>query len=136
MRQGQDIRGVLFMRRAGRLGLARDGVIGVAGGLAYLIAFPAFAAAGPVVSERVVAKGGAVSGVGAKGSKKAACMKHIGRGWAPTEHFARLKAWEVVAQATGNWPIQGDEFRATHYQCRADRGGRFCRVSINVCRSG
>lgn len=71
-----------------------------------------------------------------KGAAGAGCRKRTGQGWAPSEHFARLKAWEVVAQATGNWPIQSDEFRSTRYQCRADRGGRLCSVAIEVCRPG
>lgn len=64
------------------------------------------------------------------------CKKRSAQGWAPTEHFARLKAWEQVAQASDNWPIQTDEFRSARYQCRSDRGGRLCRIAVDVCRRG
>ncbi len=64
------------------------------------------------------------------------CTKRTGRGFAPTEHFARLKAWEMVAQASGTWPFQSDEFRSTNYRCRAERNGRLCLMAIEVCRRG
>ena len=62
------------------------------------------------------------------------CAKRTGIGWAPTEHLARLKAWEIVAQATGNWPIQSDRFQRTRYTCRPDHRGIHCVVAIDVCR--
>jgi hypothetical protein len=67
-------------------------------------------------------------------TEAASCVVHRGHGWAPTEHHARLKAWEAVAQRTGNWPFQRDALSRGSYRCRQDRGGILCRVGVRVCR--
>jgi hypothetical protein len=67
---------------------------------------------------------------------KAACKTHRGKGWAFTENMARFQAWEIVAQTTGNWPLQTDTFRNERYRCRPDGSGYTCYSWIDVCKSG
>lgn len=124
------------MGTADRWWVVPNGVRRRAGGLALAMAVLALLAAGPISDAHAATRNGVAYVGGSKATKRPVCSRHIGHGWAPTEHFARLKAWEVVAQATGNWPIQSDEFRGVHYQCRGDRGGRSCRISIRVCQPG
>ena len=62
------------------------------------------------------------------------CRRSTGRGVAPTERLARLQAWERVAQATGNWPVQTDTFDQERYRCGKQASGWRCQASIVVCR--
>ena len=62
------------------------------------------------------------------------CRRTTGRGAAPTERLARLQAWERVAQATGNWPVQTDTFDRERYRCGKTDAGWRCQASIVVCR--
>lgn len=64
----------------------------------------------------------------------AKCVTKHGKGWAFTEDMARFQAWEIVAQLSGNWPIQTDTFRNEHYKCKPDGSGYTCLSSIDVCR--
>jgi hypothetical protein len=64
-----------------------------------------------------------------------ACYNKKGRGFAPTRDMAKFQAWEIVAQITGNWPIQTDTFRNETYRCKQDSSGWVCISSINVCKS-
>lgn len=63
------------------------------------------------------------------------CVTRSAQALAPTEHHARLAAWEKVAQATGNWPIQSDVFRSSRYRCGPAKGGIRCLGQFVVCRS-
>jgi hypothetical protein len=63
------------------------------------------------------------------------CRRHTARAAAPSEHFARLKAWELIAQGTGNWPFQRDRLDGMRAQCRPAGTGWQCRVSLRVCRA-
>ena len=51
-------------------------------------------------------------------AEAARCVTKRGKGWAWTEGTARFQAWEIVAQLSGNWPIQTDTFRNERYKCR------------------
>lgn len=113
---------------AGRCGLW----LGAAVAISVAVTGPAWA--GPAAgASRTLAKAEAAAVVPIAASRTG-CTKRTGRGFAPTDHFARLKAWETVAQASGNWPFQSDEFRSTSYRCRPERNGRLCLVAIEVCR--
>ena len=72
--------------------------------------------------------------VKSKAGPGGACTVRRSRSWAPTETTARLQAWEVVAQATGNWPFVTDTFRNERYDCAPERGGWRCQVRIDVCK--
>lgn len=63
------------------------------------------------------------------------CVRRKSRGWGPSEHLARLKAWEIIVQGTGNWPIAKDSLRNEAYRCRVETGGWACQASIQVCKS-
>lgn len=67
-------------------------------------------------------------------AKSGACTVKGGRGWAPTEAMARFQAWEIVAQTTGNWPIQTDTFRNERYRCKPEGAQWRCDSWIEVCR--
>ena len=64
----------------------------------------------------------------------AACVTKHGKGWAFTEDLARFQAWEIVAQLSGNWPIQSDTFRNERYKCRPDGSGYTCLSTIDICK--
>ncbi len=64
---------------------------------------------------------------------KAKCATKHGKGFAPTEGMARFQAWEIIAQTTGNWPIQTDIFKNERYRCRPDGWGVTCYAKIDVC---
>ena len=64
------------------------------------------------------------------------CRRTVGQGAAPTERAARLHAWERVAQATGNWPVQTDTFAQEKYRCSKAAAGWRCQATIVVCRNG
>jgi hypothetical protein len=49
--------------------------------------------------------------------------------------MAKFQAWEIVAQLSGNWPIQTDTFRNERYQCKKDGDGYTCLSWIDVCTS-
>ena len=68
-----------------------------------------------------------------RGLASAAFTKH-GKGWAFTEDLARFQAWEIVAQLSGNWPIQTDAFRNERYRCKPDGSGYTCLSTIDVCK--
>ena len=63
-----------------------------------------------------------------------ACVVKRGRGLAPTEAGARLQAWEVVAQATGNWPFAKDVLRNDQYKCEQAGSQWRCTSRIDVCK--
>lgn len=63
------------------------------------------------------------------------CVTKRGKGWAWTEDLARFQAWEIVAQLSGNWPIQTDTFRNERYKCKKDGDGYTCLSWIDVCKS-
>jgi hypothetical protein len=63
------------------------------------------------------------------------CVTKRGKGWAWTESMARFQAWEIVAQLSGNWPIQTDTFRNERYKCKPDGNGYTCLSWIDVCKS-
>jgi hypothetical protein len=65
---------------------------------------------------------------------QAGCTTKNGKGWAWTEDLARFQAWEIVAQVTGNWPIQTDTFRNERYKCKPDGNGYTCLSWIDVCK--
>lgn len=133
-----------------RILMARDGVRAAAGrGVGIVIGTARVTVAAAVgIANCLTASAGPLPGTSStlakadvsidvvRGPRQPGCTKRSGRGFAPTDHFARLKAWETVAQATGNWPIQTDEFRTTTYRCRTERNGRLCLVAIEVCRRG
>ncbi len=64
----------------------------------------------------------------------AGCVTKRGKGWAWTEDLARFQAWEIVAQLSGNWPIQTDTFRNERYKCKPDGSGYTCLSWIDVCK--
>ena len=64
----------------------------------------------------------------------AGCVTKHGKGSAFTEDIARFQAWEIVAQLSGNWPIQTDTFRNEHYKCKPDGSGYTCLSAIDVCK--
>ena len=68
------------------------------------------------------------------GTKTAGCAPKRGRGWAPTEGMARFQAWEIVAQTTGNWPIQTDVFKNERYKCQQEGFQWRCDSWIDVCK--
>jgi hypothetical protein len=49
--------------------------------------------------------------------------------------MAKFQAWEIVAQLSGNWPIQTDTFRNERYKCKKDGDGYTCLSWIDVCKS-
>jgi hypothetical protein len=49
--------------------------------------------------------------------------------------MAKFQAWEIVAQLSGNWPIQTDTFRNERYKCSKDGDGYTCLSWIDVCKS-
>lgn len=63
------------------------------------------------------------------------CVTKRGKGWAWTEDMAKFQAWEIVAQLSGNWPIQSDAFRNERYKCKKDGSGYTCLSWIDVCKS-
>jgi hypothetical protein len=63
------------------------------------------------------------------------CVTKRGKGWAWSEGMARFQAWEIVAQMSGNWPIQTDTFRNERYRCKPDGNGYTCLSWIDVCKS-
>ena len=67
-------------------------------------------------------------------AKSGNCVQKGGRGWAPTEGMARFQAWEIVAQTTGNWPIQTDTFKNERYKCNPEGSGWKCLSWIDVCK--
>lgn len=66
-------------------------------------------------------------------SPKSQCATKHGKGFAPTEGMARFQAWEIIAQTTGNWPIQTDTFKNERYRCSPDGWGVTCYAKIDVC---
>lgn len=76
-----------------------------------------------------------VAAQGGKAARSLCATKH-GKGFAPTEGMARFQAWEIIAQTTGNWPIQTDTFKNERYRCRPDGWGVTCYARIDVCRKG
>jgi hypothetical protein len=64
----------------------------------------------------------------------AGCVTKHGKGWAFTEDLARFQAWEIVAQLSGNWPIQTDTFRNERYKCKPDGSGYTCLSTIDICK--
>jgi len=71
----------------------------------------------------------------APAAEAAGCVTKRGKGWAWTEDMARFQAWEIVAQLSGNWPIQTDKFRNERYKCKKDGSGYTCLSWIDVCKS-
>jgi hypothetical protein len=71
-----------------------------------------------------------------KGAATASCATKHGKGFAPTESMARFQAWEIIAQTTGNWPIQTDTFKNEKYSCKPDGWGVTCFARIDVCKAG
>ncbi|MGD9829205.1 MAG: hypothetical protein AB7E70_12765 [Hyphomicrobiaceae bacterium] len=70
-----------------------------------------------------------------KAKSGAKCVTRRGKGQAPTESMARFQAWEIVAQTTGNWPIQTDTFRRERYKCsKTGAWGWTCYSWIDVCK--
>jgi hypothetical protein len=63
------------------------------------------------------------------------CVTKRGKGWAWTQDMAKFQAWEIVAQLSGNWPIQTDTFRNERYKCTKDGDGYTCLSWIDVCKS-
>jgi hypothetical protein len=68
-------------------------------------------------------------------AEAARCVTKRGKGWAWTQDMAKFQAWEIVAQLSGNWPIQTDTFRNERYQCKKDGDGYTCLSWIDVCKS-
>jgi hypothetical protein len=64
----------------------------------------------------------------------AGCVTKHGKGWAFTEDLTRFQAWEIVAQFSGNWPIQTDMFRNERYTCNPDGSGYTCLSTIDICK--
>jgi hypothetical protein len=64
----------------------------------------------------------------------AGCTTKHGKAWAWTEDLARFQAWEIVAQLSGNWPIQTDTFRNERYKCNPDGSGYTCLSTIDICK--
>ena len=48
--------------------------------------------------------------------------------------MARFQAWEIVAQTTGNWPIQTDVFKNERYKCQQEGFQWRCDSWIDVCK--
>ena len=48
--------------------------------------------------------------------------------------MAKFQAWEIVAQLSGNWPIQSNTFRNERYM-QKDGSGYTCLSWIDVCKS-
>ena len=65
------------------------------------------------------------------------CVTKRGKGYAWTEDMAKFQAWEIIAQLSGNWPIQTDTFRNERYKCSKakDGSGYTCLSWIDVCKS-
>ena len=68
-------------------------------------------------------------------AEAARCVTKRGKGWAWTQDMAKFQAWEIVAQLSGNWPIQTDTFRNERYKCKKDGDGYTCLSWIDVCKS-
>ena len=62
------------------------------------------------------------------------CTRKTAPGAGPTRHHARLKAWELIAQRSGNWPIPTDALRNERYSCRQTGIGWHCTATIDVCK--
>ena len=61
------------------------------------------------------------------------CVTKYGRGWAFSVDGAKFQAWEIIAQTTGNWPIQTDVFKNEKYSCKPEGSQFRCDSRIDVC---
>jgi hypothetical protein len=64
---------------------------------------------------------------------EAGCVKKAGIGWGLTKDIAKFQSFEIIEQATGNWPVRTDRISNPVYACKQDALGWTCKAYAKVC---